>query len=334
MSGMPYFTTDIGGFNGKPTAELYTRWMQAGSFMPIFRAHNCECGDPTNTREPWAFGEKAEGIVKQSIEERYKLLPYIYSATKQTTDGNVSLMRPLVMDYTTDANVYGIEDQWMFGPNMLVAPISLEGISKRNIYLPEGTWYDWSSQKTFAGGQTIEYEADLSKIPVFVKEGAIIPQREIQNYTNENPASMMTLNVYPKQTGEASSFNLYEDDGQTYKYEKGESANTLITTSSIRENVTLEISAMKGSFDGRIENRTWSAKIKVNAGDRGLNSVKRNGKKLTLVDSKEAIEKGNEVWYYDSKTELLYVKTKEVSTSEAQVITTDLKGKTLSKVKH
>jgi alpha-glucosidase len=334
MSGMPYFTTDIGGFNGKPTAELYTRWMQAGSFMPIFRAHNCECGDPTNTREPWAFGEKAEGIVKQSIEERYKLLPYIYSATKQTTDGNVSLMRPLVIDYSTDANVYGIEDQWMFGPNMLVAPISLEGISKRNIYLPEGTWYDWSSHKTFVGGQTIEYEADLTKIPVFVKEGAIIPQREIQNYTNENPASMMTLNVYPKQAGEASSFNLYEDDGQTYKYEQGESANTEITASSNGENVTLEISAMKGSFDGRIENRNWAAKIKVNAGDRGLNSVKRNGIKLKLVDSKEAVDKGNDVWYYDSKTELLYVKTKEVSTSEAQVITTDLKGKTLSKVKH
>jgi alpha-glucosidase len=327
MSGIPYFTTDIGGFYGKPSEELYTRWMQAGSFMPIFRAHNCECGDPTNTREPWAFGAEVEGIVKQSIEQRYKLLPYIYSATKQTTDGNVSLMRPLVMDYATDANVYGIEDQWMFGPNILVAPISLEGISKRSIYLPDGTWYDWSTKKTFTGGQTIEYEADLSKIPVFVKEGAIIPQREIQNYTNEKPASTIALNVYPKQNGEASSFTLYEDDGQTYKYENGQSAETKISVASHEGNVTLKISAINGSFDGQIKNRTWSAEIKANAGDRRLSSVKRNGKKLKLVDSKDAVEKGNDVWYYDSKTDMIFVKTAEVSTDEAQVITTDLKGK-------
>ncbi|AYA76393.1 hypothetical protein DOE78_13585 [Bacillus sp. Y1] len=327
MSGIPYFTTDIGGFYGKPSAELYTRWMQAGSFMPIFRAHNCECGDLTNTREPWVFGAKAEGIVKQTIEQRYKLLPYIYSATKQTTDENVSLMRPLVMDYTTDANVYGIEDQWMFGPNMLVAPISLEGISTRGIYLPKGTWYDWSNQKKFTGGQTIEYEADLSKIPVFVKEGAIIPQREIQNYTNEKTASTITLNVYPKQNGETSSFTLYEDDGQTYKYEKGQSSETEIAASTNEGNITLKIKAVKGSYNGQIENRTWVAEIKANAGEGRLNSVKRNGKKLRVVDSKEAVEKGNDVWYYDSKTDMLFVKTVEVSTAVTQVITSERKGK-------
>ncbi|WP_335958150.1 TIM-barrel domain-containing protein [Halalkalibacter kiskunsagensis] len=326
MSGMPYFTTDIGGFNGKPTAELYTRWMQAGSFMPIFRAHNCECDDPSNTREPWVFGQEAESIVKQSIEQRYRLLPYIYSGAKQTTDGNVSLMRPLVMDYPADPNVYGIEDQWMFGPNMLVAPMSLEGMSKRSIYLPEGTWYDWRTQEAFAGGQTIEYDADLSTIPVFVKEGAIIPQREVQNYTNEKPASTMTVKVYPKQNGEASSFTLYEDDGQTYNYESGQSADTEITTVSNAGNITLEIAAMKGKFDGQIENRTWSAEIKVNAGDENeVKFVERNGKKLTLVDSKEAVEAGNDVWYFDRETNLLFVKTAKVSTSEAQVITTTSK---------
>ncbi|WP_342767262.1 TIM-barrel domain-containing protein [Bacillus taeanensis] len=324
MSGMPYFTTDIGGFNGKPTAELYTRWMQAGSFMPIFRAHNCECGDPTNTREPWVFGEKAEGIVKQSIEQRYRLLPYIYSAAKQTTDGNVSLMRPLVMDYAADSNVYGIQDQWMFGPNMLVAPISKEGVSKRSIYLPEGTWYDWITQKTFSGGQTIEYEADLSKIPVFVKEGAIIPQQEVQNYTNERPASEITLKVYPKQNGESSSFTLYEDDGKTYKYETRQSTDTVFSSAVSEEgNVTLKIETMNGSFDGQIEERTWVTEIKVNAGNnKEVRSVERNGTKLTLVDSKEAVEAGNDVWYYDTETDMLLVKTAKVSTAEAQVITT------------
>ncbi|WP_100406154.1 TIM-barrel domain-containing protein [Bacillus solitudinis] len=326
MSGMPYFTTDIGGFNGKPTAELYTRWMQAGAFMPIFRAHNCECDDPSNTREPWAFGKEAESIVKQSIEQRYRLLPYIYSAAKQTTDGNVSLMRPLVMDYPTDTNVYGIEDQWRFGPNMLVAPISLEGMSKRSIYLPEGTWYDWSTQESFAGGQTIEYDADLSTIPVFVKEGAIIPQREVQHYTNEKPASAMTVKVYPKQNGEAASFILYEDDGQTYHYENGQSADTEFTTVSNAGNVTLEIAAMKGKFDGQMEHRTWTVEIKVNADDENeIQFVERNGKKLTLVDSKEAVEAGNDVWYYETETDMLFVKTAKVSTSEAQVITTTSK---------
>ncbi len=322
MSGIPFFTTDIGGFNGKPSAELYMRWMQAGSFMPIFRAHNCECGDPTNSREPWAFGAKAESIVRQSINQRYQLLPYIYSVTKKTTEGNVSLMRPLVMDYTTDPNVYGVEDQWMFGPNMLVAPISLEGISKRNVYLPKGAWYDWNTQKAIPGGQRIEYEADLSTIPVFVKEGAIIPQREVQNYTNERTASKMTLKVYPKQNGEISSFALYEDDGQSYKYENGQSAVTEFTAASIAGNATLKIAAINGSYDGRVEKRTWAAEIKVNAGDdQQVKFVERNGRKLTLVNSKEEVKTGNDVWFCETETDMLYVNTAEVSTSEAQVIT-------------
>ncbi|WP_141434001.1 TIM-barrel domain-containing protein [Bacillus sp. 03113] len=324
MSGIPYFATDIGGFYGKPSAELYTRWMQAGSFMPIYRAHNCECGDPTNTREPWVFGTEAESNVKQSIVQRYKLLPYIYSATKQTSEGNISLMRPLVMDFANDTNVFGIEDQWMFGPNMLVAPITLEGITKRNIYLPEGKWYDWSTQKTVSGGQSIEYGADLSKIPVFVREGAIIPEREVQNYTSEGPANKMIIKAYPKQNGEATSFTLYEDDGQTYKYENGQSAETKLTVAANAGIVTLEMAAMNGSFDGRVEKRTWIGEIKVGAVDnKGIKSVKRNGIKLKQVQSKEAVDAGADVWYYDAQTGMVIVKTKEVSTSEAQIITID-----------
>ncbi|WP_332698527.1 TIM-barrel domain-containing protein [Halalkalibacter lacteus] len=322
MSGMPYFTTDIGGFYGKPSPELYTRWMQAGAFMPIYRSHNCECEDPTNSREPWIFGEEAEGIVKEAIQQRYQLLPYIYSATQQTTTGgNVSLMRPLVIDYTTDVNVYGIEDQWMFGPSMLVAPVAEESATNRNVYLPEGTWYDWSTHETFTGGQSINYDVDLSTTPVFVKEGAIIPTREYQNYTGERPATEISLKAYPKQSGEASSFTLYEDDGQTYEYENGQSTNTNFTMASNEDSVTLEIAAMNGNFDGKIENRTWVAEIKVNAnGDEEVNSVERNGNELTLVDSKTAVEAGNDVWYYDTDTDMLYVRTAEVPTSESQVI--------------
>ncbi|MBT2723740.1 TIM-barrel domain-containing protein [Bacillus sp. ISL-46] len=327
MSGMSYFTTDTGGFNGKPSAELYTRWMQAGAFMPIFRAHNCECGDPTNTREPWAFGTDAEAIVKQSIVQRYKLLPYIYSAAKQTSENNISLMRPLVMDYGADAKVYGIEDQWMFGPNMLVAPVSKEGANKRSIYLPGGTWYDWNNKAAYTGGQSIEYNADLSKVPVFAKEGAIIPEREVQNYTNEKPLTQINVKAFPKQNGEVTTFNLYEDDGQTYNYEKGQSVDTKLSIASNSGEVTFEIAAMKGSFAGSIQNRAWMAEIKANASGKAFNSVKRNGKKLKQVASKEAVEKDSDVWYYDSKTDMLYFKTAQVSTSQAQVITSDLKGK-------
>ncbi|MFS0637879.1 TIM-barrel domain-containing protein [Mesobacillus foraminis] len=327
MSGMSYFTTDAGGFNGKPSAELYTRWMQAASFMPIFRAHNCECGDPTNTREPWAFGEETEAIVKQSIVQRYKLLPYIYSTAKQTSEGNVSLMRPLVMDYATDEKVYGIEDQWLFGSNMLVAPVSKEGALKRNIYFPEGTWYDWNTNKPITGGQSLEYAANLSKVPVFAKEGAIIPEREVQNYTDEKPATQIRLKAFPKKNGETSAFTLYEDDGRTYNYEKDQSAETEFKVVSDSGNVTFEIAAMQGSYDGSIQNRTWTAEIKANAEGKTFNSVRRNGKKLTKVGSKEAVEKGKDVWFYDVTTDMLYFKTAQVATSQPQLITSDLKGK-------
>ncbi|AIQ14286.1 TIM-barrel domain-containing protein [Paenibacillus durus] len=335
-SGISYFTNDTGGFVGKPTPELYTRWMQAASLMPIFRSHVAlgdNPSDPTNIREPWAFGAAAEASVTKAINQRYQLLPYIYSTAKQTADGETSLMRPLVMDYANDSKVYNIQDEWMFGASILAAPIHQEKATERTVYLPSGTWYDWNSEQQFTGGQEITYSADLNTIPMLVKEGAIIPTREAQDFSEQTPASELTLKVYPLSSGETSSFTLYEDDGKTYAYEKGQSAATEIKTNTQDDKVVLNIAAMKGSYTGKVEQRVWSSEVKVGAEGKTVYSVKRGGKELTEVDSQNAVNAGQDVWYYDAAARKLYVRTAKVATSEAQQITAALTADGASNIK-
>ncbi|NJJ41136.1 TIM-barrel domain-containing protein [Paenibacillus apii] len=335
-SGISYFTNDTGGFNGKPSPELYTRWMQAASLMPIFRSHVAlgdNPSDPTNIREPWAFGANAEASVTKAINQRYQLLPYIYSTAKQTADGEASLMKPLVMDYANDSNVYNIQDQWMFGGSIMAAPVNKEGASQRTVYLPSGTWYDWNSEQKFNGGQEITYNADLNTVPMLVKEGAIIPTRAVQDFTEQTPASELTLKVYPLTSGETSSFTLYEDDGSTYDYEKGQSAATEIKASAQGDKVSLNIAAMNGSYTGKVESRVWASEVKIGAEDKDVYSVKRNGKELKEVGSKEAVQAGHDVWFYDAAAHKLYFRTAEAATSEAQQITAALTGKGAPSIK-
>jgi alpha-glucosidase (family GH31 glycosyl hydrolase) len=321
MSGIPYFTNDTGGFNGaKPSDELYGRWMQAAAFMPVFRAHG---EDSANTgkgsREPWAF-PTVENIVKDTIQQRYRMLPYIYSAANETLKNNTPIMRALVMDNSKDSNVFNLQDEWMFGKSMLVAPVHVEGAKKRDVYLPEGNWYDWNGNNVYTGGTIKDYSADSNKIPVFVKEGAIIPLRQDENYVGEKPDDYLNLKVYPHKDGSTLSFTLYEDDGNTYSYEKAQSATTLISTSQQANNITLNIAAMTGSYTGKVDNRVWAPEVKVIAEGKSVYSVKRNGKELMMVNSKDAVAVGVDVWFYDSSSQMLYVKTEKVATLEAQQI--------------
>ncbi|QST00336.1 DUF5110 domain-containing protein [Pontibacillus sp. ALD_SL1] len=297
MSGMPYFTTDAGGFSGVPTAELYTRWMQAAAFMPIFRSHGAD-----GEREPWAFGEQSETIVTDAIRQRYRLLPYIYSAVHTTTEENIPLMRPLVFDYQDDSNVFNIKDQWMFGPSLLVAPVHKEGSSKRDVYLPEGNWYEWNGQDVYEGGQTINYGAPLAKIPVFVKEGSIIPLGEDIQYVGERPDDQTTLRIYPYQSGDLSTYTLYEDDGSTYKYEEGTFATTEITAKKQGGNTVISIGKRQGSYEGMPENRTYTIELPVQGSP---DQIEVNGKKL----ESEGVGKSNS-FVYDEDQKTIRIQTK------------------------
>ncbi|MBN1312232.1 MAG: glycoside hydrolase family 31 protein [Anaerolineae bacterium] len=214
MSGIPITGPDIGGFTGGPTPELFARWMQVGAFMPFFRVH-CMQGAPD--QEPWEFGPEVEDISRRYIELRYRLLPYLYTAVWQTATTGAPIARPLCFAYPDDERTYSLDDQYLWGDSFLVAPVLEEGAVARSVYLPAGEWYDFWSHRQYQGGQTVDVEAPLERLPLFIKAGAIIPLWPVQQYVGEQAIDTLTLRAY-RAAGEHTSLH-YEDDGLCPDYE-------------------------------------------------------------------------------------------------------------------
>ena len=234
-SGMPYWSSDIGGWQAlsgeeSPTmaellsrhpdyVELYVRWFQFGAFCPTFRAHGTR---PEN--EVWSYGAEAERILVKYLKLRYRLLPYTYSLAWRTHRTGAPFMRALFMDFPDDPNVRDITDEYMFGPAFLVAPVTGQGKTEREVYLPAGTsWYDYWTDEKHQGGRTVTAKAPLEVLPLYVRAGAIIPHGEVIQHTGEEQRQI-ELWVYE---GTGGTFELYRDDGRTYAYEHGDF--TLVT---------------------------------------------------------------------------------------------------------
>ncbi|HXU63859.1 MAG TPA: TIM-barrel domain-containing protein, partial [Polyangia bacterium] len=183
ISGMPYWTTDIGGYFGTPTEELFTRWFQFGAFNPTFRIHGQAAKELYGSQ--WSTQGKANLLLTDTL--RYRLMPYIYSLAWRVTSAGYTIMRPLVFDFQSDAMVYGIKDQFMFGPALLVNPVTAMGATSRSIYLPAGTWTDFWTGQTKMGGATSTADAPLSQIPLYVRAGSIIPMGPNIQYAMQTP---------------------------------------------------------------------------------------------------------------------------------------------------
>ncbi|MFA9218965.1 MAG: TIM-barrel domain-containing protein, partial [Sphingomonadaceae bacterium] len=237
-SGIAYWGNDIGGWQWLPQSttaskaplldpsdardtvgqnhdypELFTRWFQYGTFQPTLRLH----GDRKNT-EIWAFGRQAETILAEYDRLRYRLIPYLYSQAKTTYDTGAPFMRPLWMDFPHDPNVANLGTEYMFGPAFLVAPVTEQGQTSKDVYLPAGSdWYNYWTNQKLAGGQWVKVAAPIEQIPLFVRAGSIVPLgAEIQSTATAQAISSIV--VYP---GRNASFALYDDDGVSYDYEKG-----------------------------------------------------------------------------------------------------------------
>ncbi|WP_338598896.1 glycoside hydrolase family 31 protein [Sulfolobus tengchongensis] len=218
VSGIPYWTTDIGGFfSGNPEsksyAEIFVRWFQWGSFCPIFRVHGT-----IFPKEPWRFPKEYQDVIVKFIRFRYRLLPYIYSLAWNVYNGGYTIMRPLFMDFKEDYNVYQIDDQYMFGPYIMVSPVTLPSIEERDVYLPLGSWYDFWSGEKLIGGKWIKGKVSLDMIPLHVRAGAILPLLAKPVESTEEEWDEIELRVYPGRDGK---FEIYDDDGITYDYENG-----------------------------------------------------------------------------------------------------------------
>ncbi|HEV2320197.1 MAG TPA: TIM-barrel domain-containing protein, partial [Verrucomicrobiae bacterium] len=253
ISGIPYWNTDTGGFiGGDPAdpqyAELFTRWFQFSAFCPMFRVHGT--GHP---KEMWRFDTNTENILIRYDRLRYHLIPYIYSIAWMVTSHGYTMMRPLVMDFRRDPRVYNIGDQYLFGPSVMVCPVTRAGAVKREVYLPAGSnWTDFWSGKKFAGGQAIETAAPIQTEPLFVRDGSIIPYGPKIEYAMEK-ADPIELRVY---RGGDGQFTFYEDEGDNYNYEKGAWATIPLKWDEAKQ--TLEIGRRQGHFPGMLKERTFN----------------------------------------------------------------------------
>jgi alpha-D-xyloside xylohydrolase len=272
LSGIPYWTHDIGGFAVEPRfenaqgenleewRELHTRWFQFGTFSPLLRVHG-----QFPYREMFNVAPDDHPAYQTMLaydKLRYRLMPYIYSLAGMVTQNDYTIMRALVMDFNDDKNVFNIGEQFMFGPALLINPVTKYKARTRKVYLPSGTgWFELRSGKYFEGGQTIEADAPYKDIPIFVKEGSIIPCGPEIQYTTEKPADPIRLFVY---TGSDGLFTLYEDENVNYNYEKGHFSNIPFTYSE-RDKV-LNIGDRVGEFSGMLKTRTfeivWRGKYK------------------------------------------------------------------------
>ncbi|HEX3942357.1 MAG TPA: TIM-barrel domain-containing protein [Acidobacteriaceae bacterium] len=257
LSGMPYWTTDIAGY-GPPYArdtedpayqKLYVRWFEFGVFCPILRTHGHRSNDQN---ELFSYGPQTPTLIAYD-KLRYRLLPYTYSLAWKVTSEDGTIMRPLVMDWRTDEKVWNIGDQFMFGPSILVNPVTEEDATSRWLYLPPAAaWYDFWTGKKLTGDQRIEADAPLDRIPLYVKAGSILPLGPEVEYAGEKPDAPLDLRVY---RGADGSFNLYEDAGDTYDYEKGQ--HSLIPIRWDDASHTLTIGAREGQFPGMQPERTF-----------------------------------------------------------------------------
>ncbi len=309
LTGIPYWNSDIGGFflgnfrnplNNPNYRELYTRWIQFGTFCPMMRSHGTDA-----PREIYQFGTKGNKVydaVEKYINLRYSLLPYIYSTSWDVTSNNSSMMRALVMDFAKDKQALDINDEFMFGKSLLIAPVTekmyvkpvavngkdtvyaedFSTVKTKQVYLPSGTeWFDFWTAEKYNGGQTISKETPLDIIPLFVKAGTILPIGPNVQYSTEKKWDDLEIRIYPGANGE---FVLYEDENDNYNYEKG--IYSTITFNWNDKTKSLTINDRNGSFPGILENRKFNIiLLNSNKGDVEKpvdKTVTYNGKKLVI----------------------------------------------------
>ncbi len=268
LMGIPNWNSDIGGYfawgwleNGKLKegfSELYTRWMQFGAFCPMMRSHGLD-----TPREIWNFGNRGDKVFdaqEKTINLRYRLLPYTYSTSWDVSANDGLFIRPLLMDFTADKNVYDKGGQYMFGKSILASPVTEPGADSWDVYLPEGaSWWDFWTNEKHDGGNTVRKATPLDIIPLYVRSGSIIPLGPKVQYSTEKPWNDLEIRVYP---GADGTFTLYEDENDNYNYENG--AYSTIRFDWNDTDKTLTISNRDGSFPGMLQSRKFRITL-VNA---------------------------------------------------------------------
>lgn len=312
MGIIPFWTCDISGYCGDikdydAMAELYVRWLQFGMFNPLSRAHH----EGGNAVEPWKFGKDAEDISRKSIELKYKLFPYIYTYAREAHDTGMPLMRALFLEYPNDKETFKLNSQFLFGKELLVAPVVEQGAVTKEVYLPEGDWIDFKNGTTkYKGEQWITVDAPLNTIPVFVKKGSIIPQMPVMQYIHERASYPITFDIFPANLNKEVSFTLYEDDGESRDYEKDVYCKTKITSKATREQILLTISQRESKGFQSSGSRNFILKVHA---DSKPKEIIIEGQKLKNIKP-EVMDKNAEIdfvkmdWSWNEAGKIISVK--------------------------
>jgi alpha-glucosidase (family GH31 glycosyl hydrolase) len=273
---VPYISHDIGGFHGaKIDFDLYARWIEFGTFSPILRMHSAHANPlEGNTRMPWVYGERGMALMKKYFTLRTQLIPYLYTYAWLAHKESMPLLRPLYLQYPELEEAYRHSDEYFFGDEMLVAPV-LDASGNRTIYLPPGQWMDFFTGKRYQGGSTFTAHYAVDEMPVFVREGSIVPEQAVSDYSDAKLLDAVILNVYGSGKGH---FDLYEDDGVSLAYAHGQYALTPISyATSSSGSHQLVIEPTSGSYAGQVRARSYE--LRIHAANRPP-SISVNGRKI------------------------------------------------------
>ena len=309
LSGQPNITSDVDGIFGGKNVPVFVREYQWKTYTPMMLNMD---GWGANEKYPHALGEPATSINRTYMKMKSELMPYTYSIAREAVDGKPMIRAMFLED---EANAYTLSEatryQYMYGPYILVAPIYQDTDMKENgddirnnIYLPEGTWYDWFTGEAYEGGRIINnFDTPLWKLPVFAKAGAIIPMTAPNNNVKEIDNALRMYEIYP---GGETSFTEYDDDGVTERYRKGDFTKTLIEQNcDAKGNVTVTVNPTEGYFNGFVNEKTTIFKVNASKAPKKV-AVKVGDKKVKLkkVKSIEEFNNGENVWFYDKKPNL------------------------------
>ncbi|SDM79003.1 glycoside hydrolase family 31 protein [Sediminibacillus halophilus] len=273
LSGIAFTGPDVGGFAHHSNGELLTRWTQVGAFTPFFRNHSAI---GFLYQEPWRFGEKYEAVIKEYIEMRYRWMPQLYSLFAKASSRGLPVMRPLFMEFPDDEKTYNLNDQFMIGDNVIVAPILAPAVVDRAVYLPEGEWIEVSSGKVYQGKSTYLVHAELEDLPLFIKKGTTVMQTD---WTSNKDKSWkrVRMDIYAGDKGEHYRFTYYDDDGESFAYQHGSYLELEVEVVSTEEAVKVDIVDRRGDYVPAYQQIDIHVIGRKDSQDVILNGEKENG---------------------------------------------------------
>ncbi len=263
--GYAYWSHDIGGhMPGAVDPELFTRWVQFGTFSPILRTHTTK--NPDSERRIWAYPEPFSAILRSAFQLRYALQPYIYTEGRRTYDTGVAFFRPLYYDWPEANEAYSSKDEYLFGDQMLAAPVvapadKTSGLATEHLWLPQGEWIEWPTGKHLTGPASMDRSFSIDQIPIYLKSGAIVPMQPPMLYTGQKPVDPLIVNVWPLNPGATSSYSIYEDSGIAEEYRHGVFARTPIKAAQNGDTLRVEIGPVEGSYEGMMKARSYELRL-------------------------------------------------------------------------